>query len=232
MNLGLVTLTFTESVNTDSLNVTQISFQYDFNETSPLFTFSETTVTESTNGTTVILNTGLSDLNQLKMLTKLAISNETTFLSITMETILDMNGNPVIPIQPSSALQVNTFTTDTTPPELLSYILDLDREILTLSFSETVNASSADVRALSILSSQDSSILVTLTEGNNSLIYERVIFLSPDDLNLLKSITKLVTNEMTHLYLHRAIWYKTSLGTPCSPSLPPLPCRLMMCTLT
>ena len=53
-----------------------------------------------------------------------------------------MNLNPIIEISPYIARMATTFIPDITDPYLMSYTLDISREILVLNFSETINADS------------------------------------------------------------------------------------------
>ena len=195
---GTLTLLFSESVDAGSLDVEQISLQSSANTTQSSFYLSSDSFTESVNGTIILLNISDSDLNLLKQMTDLATSNDTTFLSLTPSTIDDMSGNPVVEIPLANALQVAGFTTDTTSPQLESFVLDLDNEELLLTFSETVNVSSLDITAISLQSKVDSSaVSVMLTVANVSSVdsTDVTVFLLQDDLNALKSFTDLATME-------------------------------------
>ena len=84
-----------------------------------------------------------------KLLIHLAISNESTFLSASEESVRDMSGNKLDPIPPEMGLMVTLFTPDTTPPELEDFTLDLTQEVVCLTFDETVNASCFDPSQIS-----------------------------------------------------------------------------------
>ena len=134
----------------------------------------------------------------MKRQTQLATDNYTTFLSVTEGAVEDMNDNTLSVLSPTSALVVSGFVTDDTRPELLYFTLDLDRENLTLYFSETVNASSLNATAITILSEQSTDATrVSLTEAYVSADNDPILTLtfSQEDLNLLKSLTDLATDE-------------------------------------
>ena len=57
-----------------------------------------------------------------------------------------MNQNQVVEIE--RGIQVSTFYGDFVQPDLLSFHLDMNQGVLYLTFSETVNASSFDVRRI------------------------------------------------------------------------------------
>ena len=199
MNLGLLILAFSESVNASSLDVTEISLQPSTNVSSPPFTFTTSSFTGSDNGPVLTVNISLPDLNQLKRLTELATSNYTTYISVTHRAVRDMNNNFISVVSPTTAIPVSDFTRDDTKPRLLSFTLDLDEENLTLSFSETVNSSSVDVTAITIVREQSgggTSSRVTLTDAYVSAENDPVltVVFSQEDLNLLKSLTDLGTD--------------------------------------
>ena len=106
------------------------------------------------NTTQLHLKLGFEDRNEIKRLLDLAISNNTTYLSITSNMTDDTASNPIRPINISNALQVITYTADTFPPYLLSFNLDMDGPTLTLYLSETVSVSSLNVSAILLQSSE------------------------------------------------------------------------------
>ena len=197
-NEGTLTLLFSETVNAGSLNATQITLlpytNASINET---FTFSSETVTYSIDGTALILNISLNDLNEIKRLDQLAIDNTTTFLALTSSAVADMNENFIEPILVSNPQTVTLYTVDKTLPDMVSFSINFTAETLTLSFSETVNASSVDVTAITIQATADNdTISVTLTDGEILTSNDPVVIIkfTQDDLNLIKSKTNLATN--------------------------------------
>lgn len=152
LTLEILTLTFSETVNVDSLDVTQLSLQPVANATKSLHTLTAASFSESINGTVVMVNISLGDLNRIKQLTSLAVDRDSTFVSATELAVRDMNNNTLVSVPTENALQVTNFTSDQTDPELVSVQLDLDAETLALSFSETVNVSTFNIRGISIQS--------------------------------------------------------------------------------
>ena len=69
-----------------------------------------------------------ADLNEIKRLRDLATSNATTFISLTKETIEDMNGNEIVSISKTNAEQVQLYVPDSIVPKLLSFIYRYGRE--------------------------------------------------------------------------------------------------------
>ena len=194
VNSGLLILTFTETVNSLTLNVMGITIQSHSNRSDAdgveYRTLSNESFSESINGTEVTVNISLQDLNVIKQLTGLAISNTTSYLTVTNYTITDMNNNLVEGIEATAAVMADVYIDDVTAPELTSFILDLTNEIITLSFSETVNASSIDPTQLTVQSSGTSlDSYVQLRQSNSSSLDNDTItiYINQNDLNLIKS---------------------------------------------
>ena len=109
------------------------------------------------------------NLNQLKTL-KIAVNNDSVYLTIDEGGILDQSGESLLPRRNNrSALPVTVFRSDETPPELISFILDLNAGILWLTFSETVDASTLNSSFLTLLntsprsSEPDTSLTLSLS---------------------------------------------------------------------
>ena len=148
---GEITLTFSETVNATSLQVAGFTLQAVTNasflvEGEGLYQLTLESTSSQSNSHILVITVQGDDLNLIKRDTTLAISNQTTYISIQFRVVLDMNGNPVEEISPEFSLPVATYIEDTVPPELLAFNLYLTPGtsdlILELIFSETVNASS------------------------------------------------------------------------------------------
>ena len=150
LDSGNLTLTFSETVLATSINPTGFTIQRLQSLTlvgenaSLFYTLTEGNVTTLEN-TVLVLQITNSDLNQLKRRSRLATDQTTTFLSITEDAVTDASGNKVAPTTSLNATGVTNYTEDTTPPDLLSFNLDLNMGQLTLRFSETVNASTLNL---------------------------------------------------------------------------------------
>ena len=102
-----------------------------------------------------VLFLNITDLNVIKRLMELAISNVTILLSLTNLTGEDTFFNPVIAVTDDMPLQADGFKEDVITPTLALFELDMNMGIQTLSFDETINA-------LSVMTSYISIILKTL----------------------------------------------------------------------
>ena len=201
---GILTLEFTETVLAESLNATHITLLSSQNESdAQLHTLTSDSLTTSRDNTTIDIILGEDDLNVIKFLTELAQDENSTFLSISMLAITDMNSNYVNGIPPTDSLMVSTYFRDETGPILRTFDLNLTAETLILHFDETVNISSIDFSGLTLLSSLSNSVNYTLMDGliTGENTPDVVIFLNFTDLNVLKLEPLLATSKgNTHLY--------------------------------
>ena len=196
MNSGTFRFTFDETVNSTSLNPSQLWLQNSANTT---FSYNIISGNQSLSYSTVVsLTVSENDLNSIKNLTTLATSKRNTFIYISSNFISDMNSNPVVAINSSIAKQVNNFQFDSTSPTLLRFSVDLTTEILSLTFSETINSSSLIPQAISLRSQPAAGSAYILTGGNRTTFYDSLVVnfkLLTYDLNFVKVDTFLFTNN-------------------------------------
>ena len=148
---GILELTFSETVDASTFNSTQITLQNTFSRSSDPDTFYTLSADSQTYHFDLFIqrvSLSKADLDEIKRLFLLATDTSNTFIAIMSETVEDVGGNSVIEVRPDSALQARDVIDDVTPPALLSYQLNLTSELLVLTFSETVNASSLNLPSL------------------------------------------------------------------------------------
>ena len=199
MNTGTLTFTFSEPANANTLDPTQVTLQDSPTalNTTVTVTLSNTTTTLSGNGPVITLQLSQGDTDRIKASTELATSVDNTFLSLTANAIQDVGGSPVVPVSPSSALPVNTFTEDFTQPELASFSLDLNVGSLQFTFSEAVNISTLNATGITLQSHPSSPIIVfTLTGGSvvSVSFTEMMLRLTTNDANVLRQMQGLATS--------------------------------------
>jgi len=158
----------------------------------------------SWNLTVVEIQLVFSDLNEIKLLEMLANDANSTYLRFTNTTAFDTTGNPLATLNDTQGIQVTLFTPDTTSPELDAFTLDMDSpELLYLSFSEPVRASTVDFTAITLQSVDNITIngseFYTLTNGtvlsdNGLVITVRLDFY---DIVNIQSRRLLAINEMS-----------------------------------
>ena len=180
LDAGILTLRFAEQVNTSFLNslVITIQSQSNISDNSRSYTLTGhmPNQTDLTNNVNVVLRP--QDLNAIKADPDLAVSNETTYLSLLSGVIMDMFGNQAQPIDNASAIIVSNFTQDTTAPEIVGFELQMDEQqnlILAVSFSETINYSSVDPTSLGLFVGPSDPTPYYLTSGVVATNYSEII---------------------------------------------------------
>lgn len=199
-------LYFNEPVNASSFNPTGITL---INTPGGSSSYKLTAGnTSSSDGTMILVNLNQNDLNHVKALETLAISLQTTYISIQSFTIADMSRNPVVPIPTSNALNASYFNNDTIHPRLVAFDLDMNTNILTLQFVETVNTTSANFTGITLQDSFNASNQYTLTGGTllslNHWVYLQVL-LTLTDLNAIKADVIALTNQTTWLTMSQIV---------------------------
>ena len=199
VNSGILILTFSETVNSNSLRVGEIRLQTTRDDRSSMYQFhilTNSTVSNLVNSTTVIISLSIFDLNSLKVVLIGEFVNS-TWLVASNRTVTDMNGNINYPIISNiNTLNVLNLAADTTSPILSRFTLDLDQGYLTLYFDESVDVSTLVINLIT-LQTRTNSFSYTLSDSSNSLVDgpSVSIFLSITDSNNIKRIMQIVTTR-------------------------------------
>ena len=142
-----------------------------------------------------------SDLNEIKHRPEIAVSPDTSLLSLTSSLTTDHNNNSVVEITRFMPLMAANYTADTSPPEVTSFQLDMNSLILTFSFTEVVNVSSFDETAIILqgrrsITCGESCTLQNSSAGFKPLSLTQVeVYLSPEDANAIMNLTSLATSS-------------------------------------
>lgn len=199
MDRGRVVLTFTETVDIRTFQPNQLTLQNGSDVFSPrlsLTGFMTLDPSDANNIFSIQLNA--NDLNAIKGNRYLGKNVDSSFISVTQETIVDMNSNSLVPISNNSALAVVSFIADTTSPVLASFSLDLTLRMLSLTFNEIVNASSFDVSSLTLVNQESQSLVRhTLTDGYVSNVNSEVlrVLLSQNDISAINTLGYLASTQ-------------------------------------
>ena len=187
LNTGILTLIFTEPVNSSSFNASGFTLANTRSSPSSEYTLTNTSSTLNANSQFLEVILSQFDLNAIKAADNLATSFSNTYLTATANGVRDLNGNSLHPI---TSLQVFTFVSDRTQPSLVYWELDLNLGFLTLHFDETVNPTSFDASGVTLVNSSSSpSIAYTLTDSFAISVNSPVLVvpLSLLDLNGIKA---------------------------------------------
>ena len=158
--------------------------------------------TYSTNGPRLRLFLTTDDLNKIKQNTSLYTAMANTYLNLDEGFVLDLNNNP---LEPAINVIALNFTEDMGSPMLTSFDFDLNEGLLSLLFSETVNASSFNPSGITIQSVHNATIATdqyTLTGGLlTSLVDSTILTLQVTtvDLDIIKARGIALENVTTWL---------------------------------
>ena len=197
---GLITLNFNEAVNASSVNVSLMTF-LDTANGSIIFA-PEALNVNSTNGPRLRLFLTTDDLNRIKQNTSLYTAMATTYLNLEEGFVLDLNNNL---LEPATNVLALNFTEDIGSPMLTAFDFDLNEGLLSLIFSETVNASSFNPTGITIQSVLNATIPTdryTLTGGLlTSLVDSTILTLqvTTADLDIIKARGIALDNTTTWL---------------------------------
>ena len=108
----------------------------------------------------VELELEFDDLNAIKINTELATNDSDVYISITSDVAVDIYNQPSNELLPEFAMLVQKYTADTTPPQLVTFTLDIDGGILELTFDEAVDPSSLIYERISIHNTRNESALI------------------------------------------------------------------------
>jgi hypothetical protein len=197
-----LTLVFNETVDISSVDLSKFTLQAASNAVpAQQHQLTGGTIQTATDGTSVTIVLSTADVNQLK-LAGIAQSSNSTWLVLDATALTDAAGQDIIPLENGvSAMNVDVFVLDATPPTLLSYDLDMDAGQIHFTFSETVRAVSLDLTRMRLSSGDSSFNLTNSSSGQTTDSSVIVAELSRGDLNELKSREALAVSNTT-TYLH------------------------------
>ena len=160
---GSFIITFNEPVDANTVNFHMITL-LNTPSGSRRYTLSGGSAqTLNANKLSLLISLSRNDRIQLKLISGLAVSYTTTYISLAEGMVLDTAGNTNQAVH-AVQLSQSGYVPDTSFASLISFSLDLNIGVLTLTFDDVINASSVDPTKLTIQSrSQSQTISYTLT---------------------------------------------------------------------
>jgi len=140
MNTGVITLSFSETMNASTLVVTKVILQ----DAATATVGKSYTLTNSTgsvtNSTTITITLSTTDLNAIKAIDGLAKSQANSYIRFSAAAIADIAGNNLPAILDGSAVQCATggYIADSSAPTLSNWALNMNTQTLELTFNEPV----------------------------------------------------------------------------------------------
>jgi hypothetical protein len=148
MTAEVLAIHLSELVETASVDVSAISIHESSVNSESSYTLegsgssSDDVITSDEFSSILEIQLSTTDLNNLKARYPLGSSAEFTYFSVQEFLCHDVYQNPLTPIPISSPVRVSGYQSDTVPPQLVSYTLDMDLELIELQFSEVIPLSS------------------------------------------------------------------------------------------
>ena len=156
LNTGVMTLTFSETIQESWFDLTTITIQPMENGGTG-YSLTNGSVIPISN-TQFMVNLSSTDVNNLQALTDIGTDESNTYISLERGLASDSGSLHVLPIPSTAALQVVNFTGDQNPPSLVGFELSLSgSEPMILTFSETVLVSTLLIDRIFLLSEPSSS---------------------------------------------------------------------------
>ncbi|CAI8020047.1 hypothetical protein GBAR_LOCUS12007 [Geodia barretti] len=202
INDGTLVLSFSEAVDQNATDVTQIRIQNGEDHTSLYVQLQGGEIETNDINTIFTIHLEEDDLNSIKEETDLGTTASNTYLALTSETASDFSGNQIEEIPLISALPAQDHTIDMTPPTLEDFEFDMNSGIFMLTFSEAVKGSSLLSERLMLQSSAASipgevhTLSSTDSHSNeNSIIVSLTV--TDGDLNAIKALPNIATSRNT-----------------------------------
>lgn len=195
LNRGVLILTFSDPINASSLNAAAITLH----GSSIQYSMSSNSFTTSPDGVVIVVHP--FNLNLIKFNSNLCTTISNCFISVTPSVARDLNGLQTVAIPSVNALPATNFISDRTRPVLLSWDLNIDNAVLTLTFDETVDTSTTDPTQLTLQSTPEMTNLteaVSLTGATTYTLWPPPVTsveLNVNDLNAIKRYTDLGTGS-------------------------------------
>ena len=221
LNVGALILEFDDVVDATTFDESAITLQSaPARQPMEWHTLSGASVTVSPSGSVIAVLLSITDLNQLQLHNFCTLSDN-CYLTVTASVARDPNGVDTIPISDGSALSVRQVIPDATPPLLVSFSLNINIGVLSLTFDEIVNVSTFSVSEITLVNQPSQSLVSytytfiggSISNMNNAEVH---ITLINDDLNTIRAVGDLATspndtyiimteNTVTDLYGNVAI---------------------------
>ena len=207
MNTGLIEIFYTDVVNNEIFDPTQITLRGSRNasDTSTVYRLTGGN-TASTNGFSTLLQLSNTDLNVIKQIENLATNENDTFISLAAELVRDVANQPIRAIIPENSEPVARLIPDENLPLLNAFYLSINQETIIFQFNETVDISSFMPSEIVLQNRQDivaATQSVNLTGGVSNPSDRGVIFvlsLLPADVEAIKLLNDLGTS-VSNTYL-------------------------------
>ena len=221
MDSSILTLSYSETVDISTIDLTGIGFQLmstvNLSMSNLHYQLTSGMIISPSDTPVVVVLLNNSDLNELK--SRRIGRTDSVWITMEMTTVRDIVGLPVQVVNQANSIRVSRRTTDTSPPQLLSFRIDMDASTITLSFNETVESSTLQATGITITAhpnttSGNLSYTLSSKSTTSSLnLAQIVVNIDNDDLNILKQRTEIATSrDDTYIFLTSSTINDTFVG--------------------
>ena len=191
MNMGILMVTFQEPLATEpgdyDLSAVYLTGTPDLDADIAYNLTNSTLTSTEFYSSRLTITISSSDLNAIKVDPDVCTTLSNCFLIANDTSFVDTEGNLAM----STITPATAFIEDSTQPQLIAFSIDLNVGLLTLTFTEPLDANSIDFSQISIYGPGGSGTPVNLA-GNevNTTNYDTIFLISlePDTLNPIKSL--------------------------------------------
>jgi hypothetical protein len=194
MNSAQLTLTFDEPILPLFLAATAITLKDAVSSHVNSYTLTTGTILTTTTGTTVTLQLLAVDINRIKALRTLAISQASSVMTVTTSLIVDYRNNVNSAV---SDLVASAFVADSTSPTLISFdMININAGTLQLSFSEPVDTDTISYTQITLAKTAGGASPLSLSGGtvayvDSSTKLQIVVTMTSSDLRAVKLVSGL-----------------------------------------
>lgn len=198
LNAGELRLSFSEPMDGASLIPSAITLQQTATGGASLSLTGGTVTEIGADRQTLSIALTQADITSIKLETRLATSQATSYVSLQSGAVKDVAGNNVTAVPTGTARQTTNYQADGARPSLVTWGLDLDMEQLSLTFDDVMDRDSLRTEFITLQSSgSGAASSYTLRSGSTTSSdgYEIVVDLAPADLNGIKERASLATSR-------------------------------------
>jgi len=208
MSASILLLTFDAVILSSSVKSNKVIFQNTETRSNDTLTYAlDTSLVIPLSGFTIQINISVEDLNAIKLIRNLLVSQATTWITFTADLCTDTSlpAQFVIGIGAARAKEVTLYVDDTIAPFLVSFEFSLDPCFILLNFSEPIDLQTLDFSSLRLQLSSNISANVFLEKDAYSPMdadkYVRVTIkqISSDELKSLHPLGLTKTSSFVTL---------------------------------
>lgn len=207
MDLGLLTMYFSEPVRVESMQTNKITLQGGFSSTADEgYTLQETTIL-SPDASVMVTSLSANDIHSIKLVKFLCRDRSTTFITFPLDMVYDTSQNNITAISNGNSQPADAFIRDSHAPYVTAYEIDYDASQIRLTFNELVQTISVIPVYLTFYNGPSAALSTysfTLTVSSKAVFFSDIPFttvvtvdIALVDLNHIKSLYPLASSVAT-----------------------------------